>query len=99
MDEYWMNTVGKYTNGNTWDNIDTALNKINWADFDSKLRGQNAFNTGHEYCIQYLQGCSYAIKNLRDAYLSEITRDCAAYEENLQLIKSAAESIVDSYKE
>ncbi len=99
MNEYWMETVGKYTNGNTWENIDNALNKINWADFDSKLRGQNAFNTGHEYCIQHLQNCSYAITNLRDAYRSEITRNCAAYEENLILIKNAAESIISSYKE
>ena len=97
MNEYWMDKVGKYAGTNRWTTIDNATN-INWADFESKVRGQNAFNTGHEYCVQHLQGCYYMIRNLRDAYRSEITRDCKAYEDNLLLIKNAAESIVDSYK-
>lgn len=98
MNEYWMNTIGKYTGGeNSWTNMDNALD-INWADMESRVRGQGAFNTGHEFCIQHLRGCSYMASNLRDAYRSEIARDCATYEESLQRLKSAAESIIEAYK-
>ena len=65
---------------------------------ESRVRGQNAFVTGNEYCSQYLDRCSYMSDNLRDAYRSEISRDCNAYEQTLQKIKNAAESIVESYK-
>ena len=98
MNEYWMSTVGKYDGENSWTNLDNALN-INWADMESRVRGQNAFNTGHEYCVQHLRGCYYMAGNLRDAYRSEIARDCSAYEQSLQRIKNAAESIVESYRE
>jgi hypothetical protein len=36
--------------------------------------------------------------NLRDAYRSEISRDCMDYEQYLQNIRNAAESIVKAYK-
>ena len=49
--EYWDKTVGIQTNDNPWVNIDNALN-IEWADTQSRVRGQNAFNTGHQYCVQ-----------------------------------------------
>ena len=97
MDEYWMETVGKYRGENSWANLDDALD-INWADMDSRVRGQNAFTTGHEYCVQHLRGCFYMAANMRDAYRSEIARDCAVYEESLQQIKNAAESIVRTYQ-
>lgn len=97
MNEYWMSTIGKYTGDNSWENIDNALN-IDWAAMESRVRGQNAFTTGHEYCVQYLRGCGYMASNLRDAYRSEISRDCAAYEQSLQRIKNAAESIIEAYK-
>ena len=97
MNEYWDQHIGKYTNDNSWINLDNALN-IDWASMDSRVRGQNAFNTGHEYCVQHLRGCGYMLTNLRDAYRSEITRDCGTYEQALQKIKNAAESIVESYK-
>ena len=97
MNEYWMSTVGKYSNENSWTNLDNALN-IDWASSDSRVRGQNAFATGHEYCIQHLRGCYYMAANMRDAYRSEIARDCAIYEQSLQKIKNAAESIVESFK-
>ena len=97
MDEYWMATVGKYSNSNSWTNIDNALN-INWADTESRVRGQNAFVTGHDYCVQYLRGCSYMATNLRDAYRSQINRDCATYEQSLGRLKNVAESIVEMYK-
>lgn len=98
MDEYWMSTVGKYTDENSWANLDAALD-INWADMESRVRGQNAYNTGHEYCVQHLRGCYYMAGNLRDAYRSEIARDCTTYEQSLQRLKNAAESIVESYRE
>ncbi len=97
MNEYWMTTIGKYTGDNSWVNLENALN-INWADTESRVRGQQAFATGHQYCVQHLRGCYYMAANLRDAYRSEIARDCASYETSLQRIKNAAESIVESYK-
>ncbi|MBD5388663.1 hypothetical protein HDR63_00190 [bacterium] len=98
MNAYWMDTVGKYTGTNAWASLDEALN-INWADMDSRVRGQNAFVTGHEYCVQYLQNCGYMASNLRDAYRSEIARDCTTYEASLQKLKNAAESLVNAYSE
>ncbi len=97
MDEYWMSTIGKYTGDNSWNNIDSALN-IDWANLESRVRGQQAFTTGHDYCVQHLRGCYYMASNLRDAYRSEIARDCSTYEQSLQKLKNAAESIVESYK-
>ncbi|MBQ5699816.1 MAG: hypothetical protein IIV74_00800 [Alphaproteobacteria bacterium] len=97
MNEYWMNTIGKYSGENSWTNLENALN-IDWASMESRVRGQNAFNTGHEYCVQHLRGCYYMAGNLRDAYKSEIARDCSTYEQSLQKIKNAAESIIGSYK-
>jgi len=94
--EYWDKTVGSYTGTNPWVNIDNALN-IDWADTQSRVRGQNAFNTGHEYCVQNLRACSYMASNLRDAYKSEIARDCDAYEKGLQKIQDAAESVIANY--
>ena len=95
--EYWDQTIGSYTGDNPWVNIDNALN-IEWADAQSRTRGQNAFNTGHEYCVRHLRACYYMSSNLRDAYKSEIARDCDAYEKSLQKIKAAAESVIESYK-
>ncbi len=95
--EYWNKTVGQYTDTNPWVNIENALN-IDWADSQSRVRGQTAFNTGHEYCVQYLNGCYYMASNMRNAYKSEIARDCDAYEKSLQRIQNAAESVIKSYK-
>jgi hypothetical protein len=95
--EYWDASIGVYTETNPWVNIENALN-IDWADSQSRIRGQNAFNTGHEYCIQHLRACSYMASNMRDAYKSEIARDCETYEKGLQKIQNAAESVIESYK-
>lgn len=95
--EYWDQTIGIYTGTNPWVNIENALN-IEWADVQSRIRGQNAFNTGHDYCIQHLRACSYMASNMRDAYKSEIARDCETYEKSLQKIQAAAESVIESYK-
>lgn len=97
LNEYWMNTVGKYTGENSWTNLEDALD-INWANTESRVRGQQAFAMGHEYCVQYLKNCAYMQTNMRDAYRSEIARDCATYETSLQKLKNAAESIVESFK-
>lgn len=96
--EYWDQTVGTQTGDNPWINIDNALN-IEWADAQSRIRGQNAFNTGHQYCSQHLRACYYMASNLRDAYKSEIARDCEAYEKSLQRIQDAAESVIESYND
>ena len=95
--EYWDSTVGTYTQTNPWTTIDNALD-INWADTASRIRGQNAFTTGHNYCVQHLRGCSYMLTNMRDAYKSEIERDCTTYEKGLEKIQVAAESVIASYK-
>ena len=97
MNEYWMSTIGKYTGDNSWENLDSALD-IDWASMDSRVRGQNAFNTAHEYCSQHLRGCFYMASNMRDAYKSEIARDCSAYEQSLLRLQTAAESIIEANK-
>ena len=94
--EYWDKNVGIYTHDNPWVNIDNALN-IEWADTQSRVNGQNAFNAGHLYCTQHLRACSYMSSNLRDAYKAEVTRDCETYEKSLQKIQNAAESVIESY--
>ncbi len=98
MNQYWMDTVGKYTGDNSWVNLDNALD-IDWANTESRVRGQQAFATGHDYCVQHLRGCYYMAANMRDAYRSEIARDCAAYESSLQRLQRAIESLVESYNE
>ena len=98
MNEYWMSVVGKYTGNNSWTTIDDALN-IDWSTTENRVRGQNAFVTGHEYCIQHIQGCFYMANNLRDAYRSTISRDCASYEAGLEKLKTAAESVIGAYQE
>lgn len=95
---YWDETVGQYTQTNPWTNIDNALN-IDWANMADRIRGQNAFNAGHTYCVQHLRACSYMGINMRDAYKSEIERDCATYEKGLEKIQIAAESVIESYDE
>ena len=97
MNEYWMDTIGKYTGDNSWVNLENALN-IDWSSTESRVRGQQAFATGHSYCVQHLKGCAYMATNLRDAYRSEIARDCSTYESSLKKIKNAAESILEAYK-
>lgn len=97
MSDYWNETIGKYTGDNVWVSLDDALD-IDWSDLDSRVRGQNAFATGHEYCVQHLTNCAYAASNLRDAYRSEIARDCASYKTSLERIKNAAESIIGASK-
>lgn len=98
MNEYWEQTIGQYTGDNSWITLDNALD-INWADTESRVRGQQAFLTGHEYCAQHLRGCYYMAANMRDAYRSEIARDCASYETSLQKVKNVAESVIENYND
>ena len=98
MNEYWMELVGNYAGENSWLNLDNALN-INWPTADERMRGQNAFITGHQYCVQHLRACSYMSSNLRDAYRSQISRDCDAYEQSMIRIKNAAEALIEYYSE
>ena len=97
MNEYWMETIGQYTGSNAWADLDAALD-IDWSDTTSTVRGQQSFAMGHAYCSQHLKNCAYMRTNLRDAYRSEIARDCAAYETSLQTLKNVAESLVETYK-
>lgn len=98
MNEYWMEKIGKYTGDNSWQKIDDLLN-IDWASTENRTRGQNAFVTGHDFCVQHLRGCFYMASNLRDAYRANINSDCSAYETSLQRLKDAAESVIEAYKE
>lgn len=95
---YWDATVGVYTKTNPWVNIDNALN-IDWSDMASRVRGQNAFAAGHTYCVNHLRACSSMSTNMRDAYKSEIERDCSTYEKALEKIQTAAESVIETYSE
>ncbi len=98
MNEYWMERIGQYVGENSWENLDNALN-IEWPTTDERIRGQNSFLTGHEYCVQHLRACAYMSSNLRDAYRSKISRDCDAYERALIRVENAAESIIEYYSE
>lgn len=103
VEDYWQEMVGVYTGTNPWLNIDENIKQVyenlNWADTETRVRGQNAFNIGHQYCVQYLHSCAYMASNLRDAYKSEIARDCSTYEDTLKKIKNIAESVIEHYKE
>lgn len=98
MDEYWYDKMGQYVGENTWENLDNALN-IDWPDADLRIQGQNAYNAGHEYCVNHLLNCAYAAQNMRDVYRSEISSDCAKYEKSLQKLKTALESALATYSE
>lgn len=98
MNEYWMEMVGNYAGENSWVNLDNALN-IDWPEPEERMRGQNAFLTGHQYCMQHLRACAYMSSNLRDAYRSQISRDCAAYETSMERIKTAAQALIEHYSE
>ncbi|MDR1337797.1 MAG: hypothetical protein LBJ73_02075 [Rickettsiales bacterium] len=97
MNDYWNDVIGVHMGDNSWVKLEQALD-INWADTESRVRGQASFVAGHDYCVQHLRGCYYMANNMRDAYRSDIARDCAVYENSLQKIKNAAESFVESYK-
>lgn len=98
MNEYWMEHIGQYVGENSWVNLDNALN-IEWPTTDERISGQNAFLTGHEYCVQHLRACAPMASNLRDAYRSKISRDCDTYERTLIKIENAAESLIEHYSE
>lgn len=98
MNEYWMELVGQYAGENSWVNLDNALN-IDWPEPEERMRGQNAFLIGHQYCVQHLRACAYMSSNLRDAYRSQISRDCAAYEQSMIRIQTAAEALIEYYSE
>ena len=98
MNEYWMELVGNYAGENSWVNLDNALN-IDWPEPEERMRGQNAFLIGHQYCMQHLRACAYMSSNLRDVYRSQISRDCAAYEQSMERIKTAAEALIEHYSE
>ncbi len=98
MNEYWMDRVGNYVGENSWTRLDEALN-IDWPSPDERARGAAAFMTGHEYCVQHLRACAYMAQNLRDAYRSQISRDCKAYENSLMLIRNVAASMIEHYRD
>ncbi len=103
VEDYWQEMVSVHTGTNQWLNIDENINAVyenlNWADTETRVRGQNAFNIGHQYCVNHLRACAYMASNLRDAYKSEIARDCSAYENTLKKIKNIAESVIEHYEE
>ena len=96
MNEYWMDKIGKYIGENSWIKLDEALN-ITWPTPDERTRGNAAFMTGHEYCVAHLRACGYMAQNLRDAYRSQISRDCKRYENSLMLLRNAAASMLEHY--
>ncbi|MCL1892169.1 MAG: hypothetical protein FWF97_02685 [Alphaproteobacteria bacterium] len=93
LNEFWEDTFAEFTGGNDMMSLTDALN-IDWADSENRMQGEKSFVMGHEYCVQHLRGCFYMASNLRDAYRSEIARDCATYEKHLGNIKLAGESVL-----
>jgi len=96
MTEYWNEKIGQYVGENTWEKLDDALN-IDWPSADERMNGQQAFITGHQYCVNHLKNCAYAAPNLRDVYRSGISRDCSTYEQSLDKLKTALETILETY--
>ena len=95
MEQIWADTFsGNASGGNSLADLNAALTNIDWSDMENTTRGQNAFVTGDQYCAQHLAGCYYMAQNMRDVYRSQITRDCAAYQDYLDRLKTAAESAV-----
>ena len=98
MAEYWNDKIGQYVGENTWEKLDDALN-IEWPDAELRMSGQNAYLTGHQYCVQYLKNCAYAVPSMRDVYRSEIARDCDAYEKSLDWLKTSLETVLATYQD
>lgn len=96
MNEYWMETVGNNVGTNSWTNLENALN-IQWPTTDERIRGQQVFLTGHQYCSQHLRACAPMASNMREAYRSKIARDCQTYENTLIKIKNTAETVIENY--
>jgi len=96
MAEYWNDMIGQYVGENTWEKLDDALN-IDWTDSDTKMQGQDAYVTGHQYCVNHLKNCAYAAPNMRDVYQSEISRDCKSYEKSLNKLQTALETALETY--
>ena len=96
MTAYWNSKIGQYVGSNSWEKLDDALD-IDWADASVRMQGQNAYLTGHQYCVQHLTNCAYAAPNMRDVYRSNIARDCAAYEKSLDKLKTALETALETY--
>ena len=98
MQNYWQEKIVQYTGSESWIALDDALD-IDWSTTQSRGQGQETFLVGHEYCVQHIQGCYYMASNLRDAYVSDISRDCASYESGLQAIENVAKSVVEYYSQ
>lgn len=96
MADYWYDKIGQYIGENTWEKLDDALN-IEWPDAGERVQGQNAYLTGHEYCVNHLRNCAYAVPNMRDVYRSEISRDCATYEKSLERLRTALRTALETY--
>ena len=98
MNEYWMQVVGNNVGTNSWVDLENALN-IQWPTSEERVRGQQVFLTGHSYCLQHLRACAPMASNMRDSYRSKIARDCQSYENTLIKIKTAAETVIENYRE
>lgn len=98
MNEYWMERVGRYVGENSWMRLENAID-IDWPTPEERIQGQNVFLTGHEYCVAHLRNCASMASNMRDAYRSRISRDCDAYEQNMQRIHDAAAAMIEYYSE
>lgn len=96
MAAYWNERIGQYVGENTWEKLDDALN-IDWPSASERMQGQGAYLTGHQYCMNHLTNCAYASANMRDVYRSEISRDCDSYEKSLDRLKTALETVLDTY--
>lgn len=98
MNEYWMDRVGQYVGENSWMRLENAID-IDWPSPEERLQGQTVFLTGHEYCVAHLRNCASMASNMRDAYRSRISRDCDAYEQNMQRVHDAAAAMIEYYSE
>ncbi len=68
--------------------------KIDWAKASNQLKGQAAYDTANNYCLQHLQGCYYMQSTLKNVYRSEVNKACMTYEAGLKQIEANAKKIL-----
>jgi len=94
LEEFWEKTFSGAGWGNSMASLNATLAELEAMDMESRVRGQNAFVTGHEFCVQHIVGCSYMAQNMLNVYRSKIARDCSTYENTLHMMTQILESTI-----
>ncbi|MCL2369527.1 MAG: hypothetical protein FWC83_02525, partial [Alphaproteobacteria bacterium] len=92
LEYWWSRTI--LTGNNSLLNLNASLNAVDFPTSESMLRGRNAFNIGHEFCIRNLVPCAHAANNMIGVYRNAIARDCTAYQNQMRQLLRAAEIVL-----